>query len=463
VADTEAKRSWGRYGARPARVLALVALIDSIDRGILPGVLTKVQDDLGFSDTQMGTLAAAFILAGFVVTLPSGYLADRQDRRRIISIVLASWGIVSALNSLVRTFWQFLLVRSALGVGETIDNPSSQSLLADYYPPDVRGRAFALQRVAPILGGSIGLGLGGLVGSTLGWRWAFLLVGVPGSLLAIAVWRLPEPARGESDRFDPDLDVIDAAEGSPAIRLPVEVPPPPSEGELHPSMSRRAAMMADVRQAMQVRTLRSLMAGTAIAAGALQGLAFWASAFYERHSSLGEGSTGVVAGLIAIGALGGTFVAGQLVDRMHDRVEGFPMLLAGSAQIVGATLLMMTFLPVPLWLRLPVQTVAVACIVGGLLPLAVMIAQVVPAALRGAAFSITGFLGALAGAASPQAIGIISDRFEITVDGEPKGDLAKAFLIMTPLVLIGGYVVLRGRRFVSRDIARVGSAGPAGI
>jgi MFS family permease len=121
--------------------------------------------------------------------------------------------------------------------------------------------------------------------------------------------------------------------------------------------------------------------------------------------------------------------------------------------VFGSSILMVTFLPVPLWVRLPAQTFAVACIVGGLLPLAVMISEVVPAALRGAAFSITGFLGALAGAASPLAIGFIADRFEIVVDGEPKGDLAKAFLIMTPLVLIGGLVVLKGRRHVAGDLA----------
>jgi MFS family permease len=438
---------WGRYGSRPARVLALVALVDSVDRGILPGVLTKVQDDLGFSDTQMGTLAAAFILSGFLVTLPAGYLADRHDRTRIITIVLASWGIVSGLNALVRSFWQFLLVRAALGVGETIDNPASQSLLADYYRPDVRGRAFALQRVAPILGGSIGLGLGGLIGTHLGWRWAFLIVGVPGSLLALAVARLPEPARGESDRDE----VLPEAEPQP-LRLPVEVPSPTPR-------SRRAAMIADVREALQVRTLRSLMVGTAIAAGALQGLAFWASAFYERHSSLGTGgSTGIVAALIALGALGGTFIAGRLVDRLHDRIAGFPMALAGSAAVVGASVLMVTFLAVPLWFRLPAQTFAVMCIVGGLLPLAVMISEVVPAHLRGAAFSATGFLSALAGAGSPFAIGFIADRFKIPVEGEMKGDLAKAFLFMTPLVLIGGLVVLRGRRHVEGDVARAKAA-----
>jgi MFS family permease len=437
------KQGWGRHGPRPARLLALVALVDAIDRGILPGVLTKVQDDLGFSDTQMGTLAAAFILAGVVVVLPSGYLADRHDRTKLISVVLASWGIVSTLNALVRTFWQFLVIRIVLGAGETIDNPASQSLLADYYRPDARGRAFALQKVAPIVGASIGLGLGGLVGTHLGWRWAFVIVGLPGSLLAAAMWRLPEPVRGESDGLAEEEAVASVAT--------------PSDGR-----SARAVMLADVRVVMRVPSLRAVMVGSAIAAGALGGVGFWAVAFYERHSSLGtSGSAGVVAALLAVAALAGTLATGRILDRFHDRVEGLPLALSGVAELVGGAVLMVTFLPVPLWFRLPAQTFATACIVGGLLPLSVMIADVVPIALRGAAYSITGFFAAVVGAASPQAIGFLADRFPITVDGEPKGDLAKAFLIVTPLLLIGGLVVLRGRKHLAADIAAASAAAPA--
>ncbi len=450
MADTEiespadeapAPAGWGRYGMKPAVLLALVALVDSIDRGILPGVLTEVQDDLGFSDTQMGGLAAAFVVASFVVVLPAGYLADRFRRTHIIAIVLGSWGVVSAINALVRSYWQFLLVRVTLGFGETIDNPSSSSLLADYYRPEVRGRAFALQRVAPILGGSVGLGLGGLVGSQLGWRWAFLLVGVPGSLLALAMWRAPEPARGESDE----------PEDGPAPLAPlVEVP---LDGT--PADAPWRVMAHDLRRVLEIRTVRSVVVGTAIGFGALQGMGFWATAFYERHTSLGTGgSAGIVAALIALGALAGTLASGRIIDRNRDRVVGLPMLLAGVAELIGSVFLFVTFLPVPLWFRLPGQTVAVVCIVGGLLPLAVMVTEVVPAALRGAAFSLVFFLQSLVGAGSPLLIGFLADRNKILVEGELKGDLAQAFLIITPLLTAGALVVLRGRRHVAGDLAR---------
>jgi MFS family permease len=432
TSPAKARTDWGRYGTRPLAILSLVALVDAVDRGILPGALTKVQDHFGFNDKAAGFLGTAFVITGFLVVLPAGYLADRYARTRIIAVVLASWGIISALNGAVRSYWQFAAVRATLGVGETVDNPASQALIADYYRPEIRGRAYAYHRVLPFVGAALGQALGGLVAATLGWRWAFVVVGVPGSLLAIAVLRLPEPTRGDSDDADGEVETPSAHSGE-GVR----------------------AMFRDLRVAASVPTLRSLIMGSAIAAGALAGLAFWAPAFYERHTSLGEGAGGSVAGaLILVGALGGTVIAGRVTDRIRGRFEGTPMLVAGVSQLGGGALLMVSFLPLALWLRLPLQAVAVALIVGGLVAIPVMITEVVPAAIRGITFSLTGFLSAIAGAASPLLIGVISDVFEHDFDGEVKGDLAKAFLCVTPLVMVGALILLQGRRHVAADIAR---------
>lgn len=435
-------RQWGSYGLRPVRMLTCVALIDSVDRGILPGVLSKVQDDLGFSDTRAGVLGSVFVFTTFLVSLPAGYLADRGHRTRIIAVVLASWGLISALNAAVRTYWQFLAVRAGLGVAEAVNNPGSNALVADYYPPAVRTRAYSYLRAAPIVGTALGIGLGGAVGGLLGWRWAFLLVGVPGSALAIAMWRLPEPRRGESD----GVGATGAA------------------GAAEPDVSAHGprALLADVRSAVAIPTLRSLMLGLAIATGALVGIGFWAPTFYERHAGLSSGAAaGVTGGLILLGALFGTLAGGRVADRLRPRYEGAPMLFAGVSLLAGAAVMMPTFLPVPLGVRIALQLPAVALIVGGLPALATMIAEVVPPSMRGTAFSVTGLFTALAGALSPLLIGFISDLFPISVDGETKGHLGNAFIAMLPVVMLGAAVVLRGRRNVAADTARAAAGlGP---
>ena len=93
--------------------------------------------------------------------LPAGYLADRYMRTRIIAVVLASWGAVSALNAAVRSYWQFLAVRAALGVGETVDNPASQSLARRLLPAGGAGPGLrAASGWHPIVGAAIGTVLG---------------------------------------------------------------------------------------------------------------------------------------------------------------------------------------------------------------------------------------------------------------------------------------------------------------
>ena len=431
MTTNEPKATWGPYGRSPVVLLALVAFIDSVDRGILPGVLSLVQKDLGFSDTQAGFLGSVAILASFAVTIPAGYMADRLVRTRVIAVCLATWGAISALNATVRTYWQFLLVRATLGAGETIDNPASASLIADYYPADLRGRAYAYQRVAPTVGTALGLGIAGTVGDILGWRAAFLIVGVPGSILAFAVWRMREPIRGESDD---------------------------REGEIIETAARRGlrSLWPEIQTALRVPSLRALMVGTAISLGAISGFGFFATTFYERHTALGTGGAARRAGLIIlVGAIVGTIAGGRAADRARKRDPGSPMRLAGITQTIAALIFIGTFFPVPLWVRLPGQLVAVAFLVAAFPALTAMVSEVIPASIRGIAFSVSGFLGALASAGSPLLIGFVADQFPITVKGEQVGNLAIAFGAVSPLIIIGSMIVLNGRRHVADDIARV--------
>jgi MFS family permease len=423
-----AKVDWGRYGRRPIALLAAVAFIDSVDRGILPGVLSLVEKDLHLSDFEAGALGSVFVVMSLVVALPSGYIADRRPRTKIIGVMLGVWGVISALNAMVVSFWQFFVVRGALGAGETINSPASQSLLADYYPSRLRGRAYAYVRIAPIAGMVVGLGLGGGVGSLLGWRWAFLIVGVPGSLLAMTVLRLPEPPRGDSD------GTVTQNEGA-GLR----------------------AAWADGVAVLRIPVLRSLMVGTAISTGATAGFGFWAAAFYERHTSLSTGTAaGVVGGVILVGAVAGTILGGTVTDRLKVKDPGAPMLVAGVSQFIGGALIATTFLHVPLWYRLPGQAISVTLIIAAFPALAAMTADVVPADVRGITFSVTGFLSGVASAISPLLIGAIADRFKFHVKGELKGNLADAFLIVSPLIVVGALVLLRGRQ-------RLGSAGAEGL
>jgi MFS family permease len=121
------------------------------------------------------------------------------------------------------------------------------------------------------------------------------------------------------------------------------------------------------------------------------------------------------------------------------------MRLTALTQSIGGVALLIVFLDVPLAVRIVMSFIGTAFVVAGFPALNALTAGLVPAPLRGMAFSVTGFFTALAGAASPLLIGFLADRFDYTVDGEVKGDLARAFLLVTPLLFVGAAVLWRGR------------------
>ncbi|MEX2393529.1 MAG: MFS transporter, partial [Actinomycetota bacterium] len=185
----------------PMWVLGLVIAVDSMDQSILRGVQTLIQDDFLLSDAEVGLLTSAFVLVHAVITIPAGYLADRLNRKKVIAWTVVMWSGTTALTGACRSFAQIIGVRALLGFGLGTTEPSANSLLTDYYPSHQRGRAFSVQQLMLFVGFGLGLGLGGAVGERLGWRWAFVVVGVPGVLIALLVLRLREPKRGHGDKL----------------------------------------------------------------------------------------------------------------------------------------------------------------------------------------------------------------------------------------------------------------------
>src|SRR5262249_12330145 len=274
----------------------------------------------------------------------------------------------------------------------------SQSLIADYYKPDLRGRAYAYQRVAPTVGQAVGLGIGGAVGAAFGWRAAFLIVGVPGSVLAFAVWKMKEPVRGGHDPLtEPDVPAL--ATTRPEREAASVSDDAAAHGDGETEVSATKAVWRDGRRILAVPTLRYLIVGSAIAAGALAGIGFWAKTFFVRHTTLTSSQASLLtATLLLAGAIAGTILGGIATDRLRGRVAGAPMLVAGLTQIVGSAVMIVVFIDVPLAVRIPAAFVGAALIVAGFPALTAMTAEVVPAAIRGLTFSLTTFLSALVSA-----------------------------------------------------------------
>src|SRR5207237_3410968 len=154
----------------PMWVLGLVIMIDQVDQNIVRGVATPLKDHFHLSDLQLGILLSSFIAVNGLVSVPAGYLADRWNRTRTVGHTVVAWSAITALTAAAWNYPVLLGVRSALGFGQAITEPSAGSLLADYYPHEERGRAFSIQQCLVFVGFGLGIGLGGLVGEAFGWR-----------------------------------------------------------------------------------------------------------------------------------------------------------------------------------------------------------------------------------------------------------------------------------------------------
>lgn len=165
-------------------VLGLVLVFAWADRMLITVTIEAIKHEFVLSDVQMGLLlgpAFAIFYAGFA--LPIARWADIGHRPRIISLALSMWSVMTLLSGLAVNFVQLFVARVGVGIGEAGAHPPVHSLVADYCPPDKRGRAASVLNFCIVVGAFVGLSLGGFLVAQLGWRWAFASFGIAGILV----------------------------------------------------------------------------------------------------------------------------------------------------------------------------------------------------------------------------------------------------------------------------------------
>jgi MFS family permease len=204
--------------------LALVALangISLIDRNILAILAPRIKQDLAVGDAEMGLLyGTVFALFYALFSLPIGRLADGWIRTRLLGIALAFWSLATGLAAVAQGFALLAVSRLGVGIGEGAAGPAGYSLIFDLYPKSRRGFATAVIAAAIALGLGGSLVLGGVAAdwwdtlfmgvsaplSLKGWQFAFLIAALPGFVLAVMLWRMPEPKRGQLDGIESPPD-----------------------------------------------------------------------------------------------------------------------------------------------------------------------------------------------------------------------------------------------------------------
>ncbi|WP_372785717.1 spinster family MFS transporter [Phenylobacterium sp.] len=331
-------------------VLALLVTaytFNFIDRTIIATIGQAIKEDLKISDTKLGLLGGLyFALLYTFLGIPIARFAERFSRVNIIAGAIVIWSVFTGLCGLAANFAMLAAFRFGVGVGEAGLSPPSHSLISDYFEPKKRASALAVYSFGIPLGSMLGAVIGGQILDHFTWRTAFMLVGLPGVAVAVAIRLLiKEPPRGHSEPASRPGLVEDVAPDEPAK-------PAASFGA---EMREIGAVIGTLFGKWPV--VNMVLGVTLVSFAGYAGGQF-APPYFIRTFHLTYGTVGLITGLVAgIGQGIGTLTGGYLTDRLarfHPRwyalvpaigvAVAYPIIVAvytaGTWQVAAALLVL---------------------------------------------------------------------------------------------------------------------------
>jgi MFS family permease len=484
------------YAGYAVLLLALINVLNYVDRSIIFVLFEPIKRELHLSDTQLGWLGSAYVMVYALSAVPLGVLSDLKSRRAVIATGVAFWSLFTAMGGLARTFAQLFVCRSMVGVGEASYTPAAQALIADYFPG--RGRALALGIFwgGLALGGVLGIWVGGELEGLYGWRAAFLAVGIPGFILAMLAAQLRDPARARTQfplleqirrievgawrltratwpiwmftllggigayvangiRGAAELDVAVfsgfaglgvALQLGLAVRRAVRLRQQPRAH--HP---RVAELQHAAGLVLRTPTLAWLFIGGALITFSMNGLVAWSPSYMQRELGLTPAVVGRTIGLWGLfGGVLGTVFGGRLGDALAERWPGGRVLAGSAGFLAGAPLALWLLHVEDLNVFIPLFFMTLFFFTWYHGPMTAAIFDVVPPQVAASVIGTYVFFTHIAGdAIAYPLVGSLSDRF----------GLRTAMLVLPAAAFVGGGLVLLALRTVARDQARVRSNG----
>jgi len=388
-------------------VLFLVNVVNYTDRMVLSVLIEPIKAEFALSDTQIGVLTGfAFAIFYAIAGVGVARLADRVNRIRLISVLLVVWSAMTALTATAGSFWHLFAARIGVGVGESAVIPTSNAVITDYFPIDRRSGPLAIFTAGATVGITLGLAMGGWVGDHFGWRWAFVVAGAPGLLLAVLVRLiLREPARGHSDGVVRETD--------------------------------RRGLLAVLADLARNRTYIFVVLGACFFNFILFGVTNWMPPYLVRRFGMSLTEVGAYFGTaLGLGGAAGAVLGGFVANRLARRNLAWMVWIPTGTMILSFPLYeLAVFAPSPwvaIWLVFAVN------VIGGMAfgPVVAAILSVVRPENRATGSSIYGFAASIIGiGAAPFIVGVLSDWLSPRLGGATALQYALALTI--PLAMAG--------------------------
>ena len=405
----------------PLIVLTGLNAVNQLDQTAFGVLGPDIRNSFHLSNQGYLTLVALTQLGGLLLAVPLAYYSDRLQRVAIAVVGAAIWAVFGVVTGLSVTVLMLVIARSGAGMGRAVITPSHNSLLSDFYPPEVRADVFGFHSIGLAIGAFVGPVAGGLLAHYFGWRVPFFVFAVPTIVFVILGIRLHEPGRGHWERA--------AAGASAAVIGTDEIPPSFAES---------------IRILWQVGTLRRIWYSLPFLAASFIGLITLTSLYYEQVFHLDDFQRGVVAACAEPAQIVAILLGIPLAARLMLRDPGLGMrLLAVLGTIIAGCWTIFALAP-----NLGIA-IAMNIAVSGLSSLLVpgiyaSLSLTIPPKVRSLGFSMAA-LFIVPGLLALYIVGGIADTYGIRA----------GILIVAPIFLIGAWILSSGSFFVRSDINRV--------
>lgn len=404
-------------------MLTLVYALHSVDRGLMILLLQPIKEDLRLTDTELGLLTG-IVFGLFYATLgiPVARWADRGNRVTITSMAIGLWGVTVMACSQVTSFIQLASARAAAAIGEAGCMPPTYSLLGDYFPrARDRTRTMTLYWLGGPLSALVTLMLGGWLNDRYGWRMTFILMGIPGLLVALLV----------------KLTIREPRTRDPAVLARRTAPAP-----------RMAAVLGML---WQQRTSRHLCLAIVLLFTMGSGMGPWYAAFMMRSHAMTTAELGVWLGLInGLGGASGMLLGGYAASKWFAQDE------QGQLRLIAVMIaLMLPFLF--LFVTLPdkhhallalIPMMVLWCAFAG--PAFALLQRLTAEEIRATTLAVVMLLANLIGmGGGPQIVGILSDSWAPIFGSD---SLRYAMLTMSLPALWSAWHFWRAGETVEQDL-----------
>jgi MFS family permease len=363
-------------------LLLVVYVFNQLDRAVFLILMEPIKRTFTLSDTQLGFVSGpALALVYSCLGVPVARWADRSRRINIMAGAIGIWSVMAALSSLVQNFWELVLVRAGVGIGEAGFSAIALSVIGDYHDDNTRPRAVSNFLLGIPIAGVISDLMGGWVNQLYGWRAVFIIAGVPGLLLACLMrGTVNEPVR------------------RPRNGGPVKT-------------SDKVAFKDVLAVAWRRPTLRHMAIAQGLSNVVVVMMGGWSSVYFIRYFQLETGELGTWLALVdGVGVGLGVWLSGYLISRFGSQDPRIKLRLMALAAALAAPLALVVLLSPYKWVAL--LSYAVFCVPAYFFlgPTAALVQDLVGPHMRATVASVFILIQVIGGAIiGIQLVGFLSD------------------------------------------------------